>query len=274
MDTIDWYVKKRIPFKYYVQNETLEIHSKAGSYNTFNRDYSIAEINFIKKVKQSVIKNNLQQPYINRYKSERSLNRIRYFQYHPKLKIGAEMRDYVNVDLNSAYWDTANKYGLLLPDIYEEGLTVRKAVRLAAIGALAKKRYAYEFDGKKQTFLGVERTKQTEMLWPLICDHVGKLLCSVMKDSKDHGVFFWVDGIYVKPGVEKKAQQSFKKAGYKCKIVPCENIWTTDRNIWVKCTAKTRIQVVNGQEKEVDTFPFPFRNKEVQKQFEGYSTNL
>lgn len=264
IDTIEWYIKRKVPFEYELQNETITIRSKIGSYTTTTFEYTTDELNFIKAVKRNIIDNGIYELYKHLYRSKASQNRIKYYLHSPKLKPGAVFTNCFNVDLDSAYWETAYKYNLLSDKIYQEGLTVRKQVRLTAIGSLAKKTRRYSFDGTRQIKLEPKRSEQTEMLWSLICDHVGKLLCSVAKECGKDFLFFWVDGIYVLPGAEKKAKQLFKKAGYNSDIALCEKIEVTDRVILVTCKDKTKTKIMNGQEIQRDTWPFPLRKEEIQ----------
>lgn len=274
INTIDWYIKRRIPFDYELQNETITIRSKFGSYTTANFEYTIDELNFIKKVKHSIISNGLYEMYKGRYQSERSIKGIKYYMHSRKLRPDDVFTNIMNVDLDSAYWETAYKYNLLSEEIYREGLKVRKQVRLTAIGSLAKKTRRYKFDGKKQKKLDPKRSEFTEMLWSLICDHIGKLITSVVKECEKDFVFFWVDGIYVRPGAEKKVQRLFKKAGYNSDIALCETVQITHRHIWVTCIEKKKIKIIDGKEMEIDTWPFPFRKEEIQREMAGYNIDL
>lgn len=274
INTIDWYEKNHIKYEYEAQNDTISLESKMGSYTTANYEYSIEELNFIKGVKHAIKSNGIYELYSHRYQTEASKKRIKYYLHGKKIKPGTVFTNCFNIDLNSAYWETAYKYDLLSEKTYQEGFEYRKQVRLTAIGSLAKKSRRYKFDGYRQKKLPVKRSKETEMLWSLICDHVGKLLCSVAKECGNDFLFFWVDGIYVRPGAEKKVTQLFKKAGYNSAIALCEKIETTDRHIWITCTEKPKTKIVDGKEILIDTRPFPFRKEEIQKELAGYMTDL
>lgn len=306
LKTIHWYIKRKIPFTYEVQNETINVISKFGSYSTRSKEYTINEINFIKEVKRHIIKNGLQNPYRDRFTTPESRKNIKYFFYNKTLKPGQELNDLLNIDLTAAYWQTAKKFGLFdgAPHLYEQGLSwekaikrlhgskelreerllemirtgksnaIRKQVRLTAIGSLAKKKRIYKFDGKKQVELPTKRSEKTEFLWDVICEHVGNLLCQVAKSCGKDFVFFWVDGIYIKPQSRNKVEQLFKKAGYSWKIEPITWIKTTDRNIILKCPGKLRQKIINGETVYSDEFSFPFRYGKIGDQLAGYNTDL
>jgi hypothetical protein len=305
LKTIDWYISNKVPFEYHVQNETLTIISDMGSYSTWNREYTIPEINFIKEVKQHIKGNNLQDPYRDYFKGE-NRDSVRYFQYHPQLAPGQFITDCENIDASAAYWETANKFGLFegRPDIYERGLSwekalrkmkgdpdiaekkllekikagksdvIRKQVRLAAIGSLAKKKRVYGFDGRKQKLLRIERSITTEFLWDIIAEHIGNLLSKIARQCGEDFVFYWVDGIYIKAGKKKAAERLFKQAGYNCKSYKIPWIKTTDRHIIIKCPEKAREEIRGGQKVIVDEFTFPFRTEEISKQFDGFNKDL
>lgn len=255
--TIGWYIKNKVPFKYEIQNETLSIQSKVGSYTTRSSSYSIDEINFIKEVKRYVIKNDLAAPY-----RKRGHPKVVYFSYSNKIKPGQKITDVVNIDLNGAYWETAYKLNLISDFLYEKGLEVRKQVRLATIGSLAKKKRVYEFDGVKQKKVEIKRSEETEILWDVICNQVGNLLLNTSKACKNDFIFFWVDGIYVKKSALKTVEKMFKSAGYNYKINKIEYISITEKNIFVK---------VPESEKEK---PFPYRSSKIAKEFKGYNSDI
>ena len=236
-----------VPYTVIRQNETATIKSKMGSYTTRNTSYSAAEISFIKAVKQYIIKNQLFEPY-----KHSNVKKPVYFKYG-RLKIGENINNVVNIDITSAYWETAYQLGLLSDKLYEQGkeppvyetrkgprgeyqvLTAgtRKQVRLAAIGSLAKKIRTYEYDGQKLKALPVKHQEQTEILWDVICSKVGELLCKVARACGKDFIFFWVDGIYIKKGSEKKVCKMFKDAGYDYKINPIKSISVREKNLFV-----------------------------------------
>ncbi len=272
--TIDWYEKHHIPYEYDLQNETIELRSKLGSYTTASFEYTVDELNFIKKVKHAIVSNGVYELYRNKYQTEASRKRIKYYLHGKQLKPATVLTDCMNIDLNSAYWETAYKYNLLSEEIYRGGFEHRKQIRLTAIGSLSKKRRRYKYDGRRQKKLPVKRSELTEMLWSLICDHVGKLLCSVARECGNDFLFFWVDGIYVRAGAEKKVQALFKKAGYKSDIALCEKIEATDRHIWITCKAKPKTKIVDDKEILIDTWQFPFRKEKVQREMAGYMIDI
>jgi hypothetical protein len=261
-DTINWYIKKKVPFEYIVQNDNISVSSAKGAYTTRYKQYTIDEINFIKAVKMHIVKNELYAPYIGK-----KVKPVMYFHYNKRLKPGTTFDRCTNIDLASAYWETANMLGLLPPTLYKQGLTVRKQVRLAAIGSLAKKKKTFVFDGKKQTLKSVQRSELTEVLWDVICNHVADVLIATERAIGKKFIFFWVDGIYVENGAEGLVKKFFEAAGFGWKQNGLKKIEIKDRHIHVYPK-----ELAKGEKKEYKEFPF--RNGEVSKSFLGYNRDL
>ncbi len=272
-NTINFYIKNSIPFLYDVNNQRITVKAKIGNYTSNDGQFPANELNFIKQVRQSIIKQGLHIPLRKRCKKVLdkdgteyyafNAGRVHYYYYHPKLKPGDVIEDCYNVDLNLAYWETARMLGLLPMEIYEKGKTITKRTRLACIGSLAKKTKHYEFDPKqpdhkRQRYVGTTHNRETEFLWDIICYEVGKLLYKVAQEMGDDFLFFWVDGIYVRKGGVKKAEKAFRMAGYECKTLDVEKITVTDKRIIVKIPDKSMWKIVHGKTIYIDEKPFPF----------------
>ncbi len=239
--TISFYLKHKIPFKYEIQNETITITCKLGSYSTFAKTYTIDEINFIKKVKQHIIKNELNLPYL-----DATPGKVKYFMYGDALKDGAKIGDMVNIDISSAYWETANAMGLFSDAIYEQGNKIRKQARLAALGSLAKKKRIYEFDGKVQIKHPIKRSEQTEKIWDVICEKVGQVLTDAANACGKDFYFFWIDGIYVKKRAMETVTSVFKQHGYGYKVNEYKEI-TIDKRFLKLWLTEPEPKVVNAK---------------------------
>ncbi len=199
--------------------------------------------------------------------------KVLYFKYNPRLKPGDTVNDCINIDIDSAYWNTAHYFNLISDDIYNRGLQHRKQVRLSAIGSLAKKKRVYQYDGIKQRLVNIQKNENTFFLWDLICDHIGEVMGNIQKQCKNDFIFFWVDGIYVKKGAQKKVESLLKKEGFNCKSERLKSIEITERNTFVHLiNPKKRIK--DKKETEVWSLPFPFRNKSISTQFSGYNRDL
>lgn len=262
------YLKHKIPFEFEVQNDTMSIKSGMGSYTTRYKNYTIEEINFIKAVKHYIIKNELQLKYAGRKN-----NPVMYFKYNKTLKPGQVFDKCVNIDLTSAYWETANMLGLLSKELYLQGKQVRKQVRLAAIGSLAKKKRVYVFDGVKQKLKYIQRNENTEFLWDIICDHVANVLLATAEAVGHKFIFFWVDGIYVQKGAEGLVEKFFSHAGFGYKTNGLQKIEILNKNIYVY-PKEPIVEIKDGKETTRHHKPFPFRNKKISKTFKGANRDL
>lgn len=216
--------RKGIPFSYQVNNKSHKIKSVLGTYYATDTLIPRKELGFIKAVKHYIIKNGLHESIPNRLGDD-FRNKIEYYKYANYGKTRVYDDRVFEVDITKAYWNTADKLGILSKELYDRGLKVRKKTRLAALGSLAKKTDVYESDGKEVVYMYTETQEQTEFLWFTICKNLGKTMDKARKAIGENFIFYWVDGIFV---VGKKAanraQKSFKESGFESTIEPIELI--------------------------------------------------
>lgn len=214
-------------------NQRIEIYSWMGNYTNRNSEFPAGELNFIRRVKDHIIKNGLYKKVPNKFKTESSRKKIRYFFVSDRYHIGDRIENCYEVDLNSAYWETAYKLGLLSDNLYHKGKEVSKMSRLAAIGTLAKVVKRFEFDGEKERQLRSKKSKFTEFLWPTICARVGKLMYRCARLTKKDFIFVWVDAMFVKKEALPTIKEILKAAGY---------AYTIEKVDWIQFNA-VEIQV-------------------------------
>ena len=270
-EAISFNLKMGIPFIYEYHHGTITIKTKSCIATSRDSKYSTDELNFIKKVKRAV-KSSENLSSARRMYENQSSGAIKYFWYNEKIKPNSELSDCLNIDLNSAYWATAFKLGLISEALYKEGLDeskIKKQTRLTAIGSLAKKVKVYEFDGREQRKIEDRIVEETAFVWDVICNEVGKVLHEAAKKSGKDFIFFWVDGIYIKKSSRKVVESVFSNHGYDYKIIDCKKITTTDKNILVHCDKRMN---KNGNPKEY--IQFPFRSGDKAKKFSGYNRGL
>ena len=252
-------VKQRVPFVLRQTNQRMELKSELGNYSNIESEFPASELNFIQSVKKYILANGLEHTIVNKFKRKEDKKKIKYYMYSRKLKPGMTFSNCYEIDLNSAYWNTAHQLGLLSDALYQKGKTVSKISRLAAIGSLAKKVKVYEFDGKEQKLKKIIRSEETEFLWDTICYTVGEVMKEVSKACGDDFVFFWTDALFIKPNSVNLAKQVFKAAGYDFKMEKVDLIQVTDQHLIV--TGKGKTQIVNGEKVFVNKRPFPFQPK-------------
>ena len=243
--TVRHYIANKIPFTYSTNRSNISVKCEFGSYSSDRNKFPPHELSFIKKVKRYVIDNDLHNQALASASRRELTSDPVYFAYGKRCRPGKMFDVVYNVDIKSAYWQTAYMMGLLSEEIYREGNDVSKIskkTRLAAIGSLAKKTTVYEYDGVKQRVLE-SKSEETEFLWNIITSKVGNVLIDVSKSLKEDLIFFWVDGIYLSSkSAANKAVSVFKKHGYDCQITKLESAEVTESHILVMPGAGEKIK--------------------------------
>ena len=67
---------------------------------------------------------------------------------------------------------------------------------------------------------------------------MGRIMAKASRVAGKSFLFFWVDAIFVLPGVEKQIIELFKKHGFQCSVIDCEWVRFEENKIQVKSTAK------------------------------------
>jgi hypothetical protein len=192
----------------------------------------------------------------NHFKTEESKKKIRYYFVNSRYKVGDFIKDCIEIDLKSAYWESANNMGLLSKGLYTQGKSVSKQSRLAAIGSLARVKNRIAFDGYKETKLPPIRNELTEFLWDTICHKIGKLMHKTGRECGKDFIFVWVDAMFVHKTAVKKIEKMMKAAGFEVSIEKCDWIQFNASNITVK--GKGKWVSIDGKWIWKDTREFPF----------------
>lgn len=231
---VDNFRRLGIPFKVRATNSRMYIYGEMGDYMTGNNKIPMRELVYIDMVKKYIIKNKLYEtlPVLKKPK-------IDYYKHNPKISSLPDLSNCYEIDLKSAYWEMANKLGLLSPEIYKKASTINpktgqlymsKLARLAAIGSLARKSRLYTFDEDGNYTKKRQRSKLTAHLWDNICLRVATIMNDAIKASGDGFIFFWVDAIFVSSSSSKdKVIKAFKKAGYSVSVTSVQKIEFKDK---------------------------------------------
>lgn len=249
-------IKHHIPFDMESTQQRNEIFSKIGNYSNVESEFPPSELNFIRQVKDYVIKNEIYKKIPNRFPTPESRVGILYYHVSPRFKVGDLLDKYIEIDLNSAYWETAYKMGLLSEALYARGKTISKTSRLAAIGTLAKVKKRFKFDGVKQWKLPKVRSELTEFLWHTICDKIGKLMLKTARKCGKDFAFVWVDALFVHRDAVPEVRKIFKKAGYEFTVEKVKWIRFDKSQIVVK--GKGKWVEIDGKQFWKDERGFPF----------------
>ena len=114
--------QQRISFTHKQVNETNTIYSSIGNYTSSDSNFPAGELNFIKQVKKHIIENGVYNSIDRRFTEQKDRKTgISYFKYNSSIRQGTIIKDCVEVDLNSAYWECAYKLGLISEETYWKG---------------------------------------------------------------------------------------------------------------------------------------------------------
>ncbi len=254
---INFHLKKGIPFDMECTHQRTEIKSILGSYSNKESEFPANELNFIRRVKESIIKNEIYKQIPNKFKTKESKEKIHYYYVNSNIQDGDRITGCVEIDLKSAYWEAAYRMGLLSEEIYEQGKTISKQSRLAAIGSLAKVKKRFKFDGKKQKELDPIRSDLTEFLWDTICYKIGKLMYKAALACKDDFIFVWVDAMFVRKKALPLIKKIFKEAGYDFSIEKTE--WISFGKSKAVVKGKGKWVTVDGKRVFKDERDFPIK---------------
>lgn len=235
---LEAHVDQGIPFKMKITNQRTEIKSKLGQYMNKESEFPMKELNFIKSVKQYIIKHELYNEIPDYFKTEHAKLDIKYYHYNNRYSAGHIVNKCVEVDMKSAYWEMLFKLLPLPKEMYEKGNEAKKKSRLAAVGGLAKVEEVIEFDGKKYIEHPPKRSELTEHIWNAICFEVGKIMMEVAKKCGKDFIFFWVDAMFVDVKAVNKVKEIFSSHGFKFSEDACKYVKFSDHNLIVKGKGK------------------------------------
>lgn len=206
---IDFLVNSGIPHTIKLCPNSTIIKTEKKTYHIPNAErIDTKYLNFIKETKHEVCDN-----------SERlNLKKCRpeYFEF--KLTKDRSVVNCVEIDINSAYWQTAYKVGLITETTYLKGLQVPKEIRLMAFGSAATLRDCFVFDGVEYTDVYIETNE-----WGRIAFfHVSKIVSELIQRILDKipGVFaiYWVDAIFIREWYKQYVTDELEASGYSYKI--------------------------------------------------------
>lgn len=171
-------------------------------------------LNFIKRVKKEVIES---ANFMNLRDSIRPyyFDRNKTFSSDEKIFYG-----YIEIDINGAYWKTAEILGFISNETYKDGLSTPKKIRLVALGSAASMKDVLQWDTEKMEYFcrGQNYSKEGRNAFFAISFHVGELMRELIKYVPDMYLFFWVDAVVVHPAYANYTVEFFKDRGYECKL--------------------------------------------------------
>jgi hypothetical protein len=250
---------RKEPFTLTVVNGNYTLDSILFKERMFRKGiYTPDELNFFKRVRRHVLDNEVH--LMPQFEEQILRSEVRYVDVDVRPS-GTVLNDVLEIDLDEAYWKTANLFGVISDDIYKLGAkgTICKQARMTALGTLAKKTGVIKYDGEgfvKET----ESDPLLENLWFTICKRIGDLMFRASNIAGKEFVFYWVDGIYIINTTENKRKISkmFKDAGYAVKYKKVDKVVFGDKGF--TCYDDKLLEGTNEQKKRYFNFP-PSKSK-------------
>lgn len=230
-----WENSLKVPFIFKASKSRCYLTGPSGKFMTDSNKLPMNEVNYIKQVKDWIVKEELYLDFKQVNKKD-----IKYFMYNSDLASTGFLdasdgykNDYYEIDLKSAYWETGFEAGLIRPDIYQlaekinpatGSVYISKPTRLACIGAWARRLSFYKFDGKHEK-RWKEKRPVTARLWDHVCLLVSKIMQRGASAAGSDFCFFWVDACFVKSKRSRdRVAAAFDKAGFDYKIKKLDSI--------------------------------------------------
>lgn len=245
--------------KYYLSDLQLK-GKELGFLSTVRRD---AKDYFRKNGQSEVNRSNIAYTYLN------------------NLPVG-HYENMVEIDISAAYWNCAYKIGIITKSTFEKGLTISKAARLVALGALASNKACFVFDGKELKYRGdnkalkvafdknemkviseTDKDSSLAFLFFQISFEIGIVIKDVynrLNTIKPDGcIGFWVDAVFVDRQLAFEAVETIASHGYDCKVKGTKSLNCIVRNctktIWMT-ERTTKLPCENFNKEDIRVKPF------------------
>ena len=166
----------------------------------------------------------------------------------------------LNLDITSAYPYCLWINRLITEDTFNFLMQLPKNERLPAIGMIAKKSVWIEYKKGKATDWDLKQGEYGNIFF-FIIQQITDLMAWAAEIAGDDFLFYWVDGIFLKPGISKKKLQEitgiFAEQGYYYKYENVKNFSVVREN------DKLFINMIkNGEEK-----PYTMYDKNLARNF-------
>jgi len=215
--------KKNKDYTLLLNTNSRIIDSGGYKYIYSDKPLSFKDLGFIRRVRKEVmsnVKGSVSRPDSNKY-------------FHLFGKPGIH-KDFVEFDINKAYWYIAYNNGLISESLFNDGLNedkIDKRLRLISLGSLATKYYMYQMKGKELKGRSVKLfDKNGRNVFLSICNQLDSVMFKVMQSvGFDNFLGYWVDALFVRRDKVKNVidiiDKEFDLSG---KIVECSSILIKD----------------------------------------------
>lgn len=238
-------IRLKIPHTIYKTNKTKYISFKDEKYVVSESFMTYKELNFIRDVKKECIKNGI----LMHGNELACVSDVSYFEFSNKFDSVNLENEFIEIDLNTAYWITALKLNYICEDTYKKGLTYSKKCRLVCLGCLATRKVCIEFDGEKYKINDEKLiyNEITSSYFRHISFEVGSIMLSCF--NRFDGLFFWVDALFIQKSKAEKVKEWIYSKGYDCKEINISSIEL------VELQGSDEIIISNGNEKKTFSKP-------------------
>lgn len=190
VDLIGSFRDNHIPFNLKSTTFTKKVDCILGEFKFMEKGNNIKqhELYFIKKVQKHCLD-------IGKYPNvNRSL--ITYTRKNV-FKKRVFKKEIYEIDLSAAYWTLTYRDGWLSDEIYKEGLTLSKEVRLISLGSLAKSLLDMDYDGYVYTRIEKCPPLPYAGIFFKAAATTDKYLKLAYLMSGDNAFFYWCDAIFI-----------------------------------------------------------------------------
>jgi len=261
LEFIDNLVRKGVKFNIVKTSSKFRIITDKQDY-TYQANYSdlkTSEMYFFKYLEKNIIPVKLED-------AETIKARINYIYYNRSIMHEVRHENKVlvfnncyEIDLNSAYWESAKRLGIINEEVYQRGLSISKKVRLMALGNLAKRPINMFFDGKKYHS---ERAPIPPMAkYFFACaDYTDNVISSIFDKNIDFCLFYWVDALFVRSEIKEAICATLDEIEFPYKVKRIDKITFTKNYIETDYFCeKLEVQkqkVYNVEKQAIDTHFF------------------
>ena len=226
-DPYNFLAKKNKTFFMQIKGSSLlyDVPGHPLKYRMITHKIQKGGLGFIQEVKRHVSRTN------KVFEVDRS--KIRYSIINERLKPGMSKGEWIEVDVNSAYWYEALKLGIINKDVFTKGQEVTKEVRLIALGALATltEKWKVENYGEREIKVLHERPETYTSFFHICNSFSNQIMQPAFRKFASECVLFWVDAFIINKSASNDLISMLNGMGVKVKTKPITKIEITDKRI-------------------------------------------
>ena len=211
-DFFDLFKEKNPIYQLCTTKSSVQLKTEKYNY-LFTKDYlGIGAIILFSKVKSDILKNIKEKNIII------PDNIIpTYFAYNPKYFDSHQgfLMGLTELDLNSAYLNSAFRLNLISEEIYLKLLSCSKPIRLRALGSIATKKDIYEYENGEMILHTLKKDDLLCNVWKYICYRTDlEILDLISENKQDNFVFYWFDNLFLNLPEHEIRKDKFYKLNF------------------------------------------------------------